>query len=425
MDKRISDTPQYKQLADQMKVLGIFSAFFPFLFTKKQRMEIKQLKSKLDQLRKLPDQFNALFLKRGWICYDNMNADLLKRCVELGVSGDIENAEQELINYYQGDISYLVFPLINLPGFKERYELFGKALEDYRARRYHACVPVFLMIIDGAVNQVQKRNKGLFADGVDLVLYDSMVGHESGLAALIKIMSGTRKKTNVEEITIPYRNGILHGMDLGYDNVYVATKTLAAIFAVAEWIRHYHNENRRNPIEIQNPTFVEFCKEMVESTHKMQQLEVEKKLLKEWQPRDFTNMDFASLVPEIGSPEYILCKFFDYYSRSNYGRMASLLTGFKNVSDSKMAGEVRSRLKDIKCNRFQIINIKDVAAAVSEIYVAVFVMINGAEKRIDIKARLLYEVDKVSCKPLIRGVDGGEWFVLDSIISEISNKSLF
>ena len=90
------------------------------------------------------------FCREDGLCYDSMNADLLKRCVELGLSGDIESAEQELVNYYQGDIRYLVFPLINVPGFKERYGLLEKALEDYREGRYHACVPVFLMMINEA-----------------------------------------------------------------------------------------------------------------------------------------------------------------------------------------------------------------------------------------------------------------------------------
>ena len=422
-DSKISDNLQYKALADQMRGIGCLSTCFPFLFTKEQRKKIKQMRAEFGEMRKLPDQFNSLFLERGWVCYDSMNAELLKRCVTLGQNGDIEKAEQELISYYQGDIRYLVFPLRNVLGFKERYELLDKALEDYRYGRFHACVPIFLMIIDGTVNQVLKRNQGLFAEGVDLVLYDSMVGHESGLASLIKIMSATRKKTNVEGVTIPYRNGILHGMDINYDNVYVATKALAVLFAVAEWVRHYHDESHRKPIEVGNPSLTEVYQSYIESSNMMKKIEEEKNLLEKWRPRDFTNVDFASYVPEQGSPEYILCKFLDLYSKSNYGKMASMLTGFKQISVGKMAGTIRSWLKDIKCNRFQITSISDKAAAVSEIYVTIFVQVYGTEKQIDVNARLLYQADNVSCKPLVRGEFGGEWFILDSVLCEISNKA--
>ena len=50
------------------------------------------------------------------------------------------------------------------------------------------------MIIDGAVNHVLKKNQGLFAQDVDLTLFDSIIGHEEGLSSLIQLMSKTRKK---------------------------------------------------------------------------------------------------------------------------------------------------------------------------------------------------------------------------------------
>ena len=239
MKSRISDIPHYKNLADQMQMLGCLSTLLPFLFTKDQRMKLKLMRKEVEELRRLPDEFNALFLDRGWVYFGSMNGDLVKDCVALGQTGKLDEAEHVLIDFYRGDIRYLVYPLRNLPGFKERYDLLIKALDDYRDKRYHACVPVFLMITDGVVNQVLKKNLGAFAENTDLNLYDSTVGHSSGLPSLIKIMSATHKATNTDEILIPYRNGILHGMDVNYDNVYVATKSLAVLFAVADWIRDY------------------------------------------------------------------------------------------------------------------------------------------------------------------------------------------
>lgn len=188
MNSRISDNSQYINLADQMQMIGCLSVWLPFLFTKDQRRKLKLMREQIDELRRLPDEFNALFLERGWVCFDSMNCDLLRNCVALGKSGDIEKAEQTLIDFYQGDIRYLINPLRNLLGFKERYDLLIKALEDYRESRYHSCVPIFLMIIDGVVNQVLKRNLGAFAENTDFNLSDSTVGHSSGLPSLIKMM---------------------------------------------------------------------------------------------------------------------------------------------------------------------------------------------------------------------------------------------
>ena len=113
MGEKIADSPQYKQLADQMLALGCLSTFLPCLLSKEQRREFKRMRMELEELRRLPDQFNELFLNRGWVCYDSMNGELIKRCVKLGQAGDLDGAEQEMVNYYQEDIRYLVLPLVS------------------------------------------------------------------------------------------------------------------------------------------------------------------------------------------------------------------------------------------------------------------------------------------------------------------------
>ena len=412
-DHKISENPQYKNLSDQVNMLGCLSYFLPFLFTKDQRRELKNMREKVDELRRLPDEFNTLFLERGWVCFDSMNSDLLKKCVVLCKNGDIERAEQTLIDFYKGDIRYLVYPLRSLPGFKERYELLIKALDDYRESRYHACVPVFLMITDGVVNQVLKRNLGAFADNTDFNLYNSTVGHSSGLPSLIKLMSATHKATNTNEILIPYRNGILHGMDVNYDNVYVATKSLAVLFAVADWVRDYNKGLGVKPIEDADV-----------SSEAIEELNREKKMLEEWRPRNFENMDFTSFLPEEGSPEYRVCKFFDFYTKSNYGKMAGIITGLKEESDGKLAGEIRSRLSYIRCTGFRIVGIVDQAAAVSEVSSLLSVVVNDEAREIEVKSRVLFQEDKVSCNPLVRGDSRGQWYILNTVLYEIERKSM-
>lgn len=57
-----------------------------------------------------------------------------------------------------------------------------------------------------------------------MIVSDSIAAHETGLKALARIMGRGRNRTNEEIISVPYRNGILHGRDLAFDNKVVAAK---------------------------------------------------------------------------------------------------------------------------------------------------------------------------------------------------------
>ena len=89
-----------------------------------------------------------------------------------------------------------------------------------------------------------------------------------------------------------------------------------------------------------------------------------------------------------------------------------------------MAGEIRTRLNDIKCISFKIIGIVDQAAAVSEVNSLLSVVVNDETREIKVKSRVLFQEDKVSCKPLVRGDSRGEWYILNTVLYEIERKSM-
>ena len=72
---------------------------------------------------------------------------------------------------------------------------------------------------------------------------------------LAKILGNGRKKTTTEALSLPYRNGILHGRDLGYDNKMVAAKSWAALFAVREWAYKVEQKEVNAPPEQPAPTW--------------------------------------------------------------------------------------------------------------------------------------------------------------------------
>lgn len=423
MSDKIADTPLFKDLNNKIKVLNDLSYFMPDLLTEEQKQEARDMEEKICNLRTLPDRFNNLYLKLGWVCYESMNLDLVKRCIALGENGHLEDGEKELKTYYQGDIRHLILPLRSIPGFKERYNLLQKALDDFSHERYHACVPIFLMIIDGAVNQVLKENQGLFAQNVDLTLYDSIIGHPTGLASLIQLMSRTRKKTTTSSINIPYRNGILHCMDIGYDNDFVAAKALATLLAVAQWIKHFCDEKHKEPHKKEPQNIIEIYKELKSYNEKTKELESEKKAIKQWKPRNFSHTDFTNYVPREETPEYRLFQFLNLYQSENYGKMAEILTDFSGRTVGFIAGNLRSWLNGKKCIDYRILDIKDISPAISEILLSINIAVNDEIKRIKITARLLYLTNRIKCEALTRGNPGGTWYIHNRIIQDIFNQT--
>lgn len=86
--------------------------------------------------------------------------------------------------------------------FRERYKLIKYAFDDHFAERYHASIPLFLIIIDGAVNDYTK-SKGFFAEGTDVSAWDCLVGCSDGLTKLKDIFNKGRTKPITTKFDCP------------------------------------------------------------------------------------------------------------------------------------------------------------------------------------------------------------------------------
>ncbi len=422
MNEKIANNPTFTKLEEEMKNIGCLLRLMPWLLDKEKKLEFKRMKKELEELRNIPDKFNSLYLARGWVYFEGMNSNIVRKCIEFGQVEEIDKGEQELIDFFKGDIRYLTHRLWNISGFNERYNLFQNAYKDYLEGRYYACVPIFLMIIDGAVNQVLKKNNGLFAQDVNLVLYDSVVGHKNGLSSLIKLMSKGRKATTTEPINIPYRNGILHGMDICYDNELVATKALATLFAVAEWIEHFCDCKHNLPDKENKKTIKDIIKKFKLFGNISNELNERNKLLQEWEPRNFNNTNLSTYSPIYGTPEYTAINFMELFKKSNYGKMAEYIIDYSGNTPKHIAGAISTCLKNKKCISYKIINIIDEAPAISEVILCIKIATNNNIQEIETKCRLIYSKDKNHSSPLVRGEKNGNWYIIGSIYYDISNK---
>lgn len=238
MDNNLVSLNKLQTDIKAMKLISIF-------LKPEQRKQLKDMEKQLENMIVQTTTFNDRFSPQGWCAYDSMNFPLMEKAnIEFETSG-LEAAEQILINYYKSDVSKIIHWIKHSSeAFAVRDNLIQRFFEDHFAERYYASVPLGLIIVDGAVNDFTK-SKGFFAEGTSVDAWDCLVGCSDGLAKLKGIFNQKRTRTNTEVITLPYRNGILHGRDLNYANEYVSCKCVSLMFAVADWMKMKNSEETR------------------------------------------------------------------------------------------------------------------------------------------------------------------------------------
>lgn len=209
----------------------------------------------------LPDRFNALLGPRGWATFEDMDADVAREAVLLAEAGDLAGAEGLLVRHFDAETLREGVERLcgEIPAFAARSTLLLGAVEDHRAGRYHASVPVALAQIDGIAYELTGHSFFVSPKkATHLLVQDSIAGHPSGLAALAGVMSRGRWQTSASEIDAPYRHGIIHGRDLSYANEKVSAKSLATLLVLGSWARsvEHGEEDAEPPFELFDPDHI-------------------------------------------------------------------------------------------------------------------------------------------------------------------------
>ncbi|MFZ2070322.1 MAG: hypothetical protein WAV32_01700 [Halobacteriota archaeon] len=415
-NKKIKDNPTCAELLNNtknFKALSKVVSFFEKIGIKNEKIseavkKFPDLYQKIEELVNMPDRFNEHFSKSGWVAYESLNFEIMKEAVSLADEGKFDEANNLLVEHYNEET--LKWGLTFMKGVEEyrpRYDLAEKAKEDYLAGRYHACVPVVLTIIDGIVNDIEQ--KGFFAKGVDLTAWDSIAAHSSGLQELSKLFNRSRKKTNTETITVPYRHGILHGRDLGYANKVVAAKTWATLFTIRDWAMAV-KQGKKVPKEKEpGPSLLEVLKSYAKTQE-------QKKKLEAWRPRKLElDKDFPvyGMPEEFGThtPERELSQFFQYWSANNYGKMANLMKTFVDSPLSKRASEVRRNFQGKSLEGYKFLEIKDKAATITEITVEATLTHRGKTLTEKFNVRMTHEDSEGN--PKLRDEPDGTWRIIE------------
>lgn len=210
--------------------------------------EVYELATEFRSLLDLADKFNAAFAVQGWVfvefcCGVEPATHALEMKQDGYPSDEIDNfLADHLVNvepFYQ-QAKKLLGGGIAEPAYPARAEVVERAFRAYRETDFIACVPLILMLIDG-FGVTRTGTKSIFSDLADLAdLFEedsSIGGHPTGLKAALQHMVRMKKGYSEEELTLPLRNGILHGTRLNYANKIVAAKALCVLAAVIEWAR--------------------------------------------------------------------------------------------------------------------------------------------------------------------------------------------
>lgn len=436
MSKKIEDNSSYKKLKKDIEgaeallsILDLFPGFAADTRGLKKALEpLNDLKKQFEMISKSPDKFNHHFAKKGWIAHESMNQDLMLTCIDLAEKGQIAEAEQNLIHYYSSEkMKWLKHQFKGLKAFNKRYTLINLAYDDTLAKRYHSCIPVLLMVIDGGVNDTDKTS-GFFAERTDVTAWDSIAAHSTGLATLKDIFNESRPRTTEDEITMPYRHGILHGRDINYANKIVVAKCWATLFAVCDWARAVRDGKKENPEPETELSFSETLSQLSDSvdnyTQQRERNTIIQRQLELWKPRI---LNIGIDIPEKGqsrdynnfTPEQEAIRFVEYWTNKNYGSIAKQIYQFspKDFSIKKEAGKVRNAFENKILLEYKVLRIKDCAPSISE--VTLFVSFEHIDKQYNKEITLRFIYEGTDREMLITGENGGQWKFIENFFHQI------
>jgi hypothetical protein len=281
-----------------------------------------------------------------------------------------EEAEQSLIEMYKDAeaLDLNIRMLWRFGAMRERRDLIDRARTDYIEGRCYSTVLVLLAVMDGFVNDLDPaRRRGLHTRTPDeMQAWDSVVGHHQGLTNAHETFTRTFKRVSNEPVHELYRNGIVHGVLVNFDNDVVATKAWNRLFAVADWAKSL--ERAEVPAE-PRPRWRDLFRQIDENART-------KKALGSWTPH----------TVESGDPEFITdpvfaatVEYLDAWSARNYGAMAHLVASIlAEDTHGQTAGMLRDGYDHLALSSYSVGTLDFTAPAVCE--VAIRVVINGDER---------------------------------------------
>ncbi len=372
-DRELPLPPEFQEQINQVQAIGCIAPFLALLSRfgvggdrlKNFVADFRELKAQAAELAELPVAFHEGFAERGWLISESTSLETARAALSGLECCSINDAEDLLASDYEGDrLDFVVKRLCQTQGFKLRKAQLQEALTLTHEGRYLAAAPLLLIVADGVGEDEFK--KSIFSDGVDLEELHSLAGQPDALPRLVKQMCRTRRKTTEETVSFPYRNGILHGRDLGYGNRLITAKCWSFLSNIADVIRAREAKRSLNPEP--EPSISDLLDRHANTLDQRERITA-------WRARpisrDRINVFAEPTTYDLVSdePETALADFLRAWKGNNFGRMGALTVYFDNRPVNRRAGEIRKMINGVTLIGAVIICIEDKMPAITEITV--------------------------------------------------------
>ena len=414
--RKLQLPPAFQEQISQVHAIGCLAPFLALLSRfgiggnrlKTFVADFRDLRDQVAELAELPVAFHEAFAELGWLISESTSLDTARAALSVQKSCRIDDAENLLAADYEGDrLHFVVKRLCQTQGFKLRKAQLQEALTLTHEARFLAAAPLLLIVADGVGEDVFE--KSIFSEGVNLEELHSLAGHPDALPRLVKQMCSTRRKTTEEYVSFPYRNGILHGRDLGYGNRLITAKCWSFLSNIADVIRAREAKRSLNPAH--QPSFSEILDRHADTMDQTERIAT-------WVPRPNSKCRINVFADQVtydvdsDEPESALADFLRAWKGNNFGRMGELTVYFDNRPVNRRAGEIRKVMNGLTLIDAVIICIEDKTPAITEITVDLS-FIREIGKHSDRFTFFMNCVDDDG-ELAVHGDEAGNWLVLPS-----------
>ncbi|MFA0326533.1 hypothetical protein AB4519_19185 [Vibrio splendidus] len=347
---------------------------------------------------KVIQKFNCTFKDEAWALNDYLSFTCCSSALEAAENGNVDNANEVLVEGVSEGIELFISHLVSAKEFNERKELLVCARDLYLQGNHCATVPLLLIALDGISNDIM--NLGLFAQNSNLEVWDSLTQYDEALSYIQKnFLTKNRTQTNLEEINLPYRNGILHGRDVNFANPLVSAKCWNVLFVLRTWYRDKKDESYKQDLyqkrtlqKSENDTFAYYL-------DKFYQLN---KLTSESDNFDVLN---------------VATGFLEGWKHCQWGKIVPFMHHLVGKHRGEAAGEVKDTYHLFWLESYEIIDISHDTPSSAVIKCELSVSKDSEVSVHNISLRLNYSSGDLL--PLPAGHPEGKWGVVQNSLSEI------
>lgn len=361
----------------------------------------------------LPDSFNAVFAERGWIATSSMSVDAMRAALEKHKEGDTDAGEEVIADWVLDPATINLFAITRSKSFGDvngRWHQLREALALTEEGRYWSAVPLVLISCDGFASDVLGTSP--FEKNADLSLFDSMVAHPTALPAAITRITKRVRRSSDDALSLPLRNGILHGRSLGYANRAVCGKAWMLMIALVDWAADKREEEtRRTKDEARRST------NWRDISASLQKNRADKASIEAFVPRRWEEPFAGDLAED--EPAFAFREFLTGWRNRNFGLMAKRAVNITQQSHGHFAGRMRADAEHIQLVEFKILSVSQTTVARAEAHV----QLNGRSLERNVGGEfLILAFRHTAIGDIAMPTDEGIWHVQQGCIFDLMHE---